>query len=1243
MAGQPGKQELKAADASATAPPAEVRADQLVRLVSRGAVRWRRLTMLQSAGLAVAALLAYLWLVFIIDNVLHLPGWGRFLAGGVFFIAVVWLAWRLVCSWRRLHLTDEEAALAIERQTPGGVQNRLINSIQFARDGKLPVEVGSAVVRENCLALESIPLREPKRARPALACAGAAALVVAAGVVFWGIRPELFANAAARILLPFSKIDPIYRTTLSVQPGDTRALRGQHVTITVSIKGQLPPNLVVMRSGTDARTVIPVKAGSSRVRYTFKAVEATTSYAVRGGDFLTPWYRIDVPVMAQLSMIKATLNYPEYTKCPPQLVENTNGSLEALAGTRAACTFVLDHPADSAALLLVTDEAGGGEDRKTRGLEDGKRAELKKIRPREFAGEIVFDNVAGYQLETRRSQTPDYRSNTCQLRVLADQAPQLALTGLGDREEVAVDAVLTIGISAKDDYGLRKAGIFQRIAPRAIEAGSLKETAEAGQQPDDWQPAREWDVPEQRRLFRGEHSLQIVSLGLAEGDEFEIVPRAIDTDPGKAGAWTTGGGRRMLVGGEGVALQVLYEKILAGEAAIRRVIDGQRQAADQVTPWIQKLDPASGTDWSNKGQLDALTAAITGQAAQQETLHQQTGAVARELVRQAGNLRISLGMLADTEMVRSVRILEAAPKRENAQEMRAALFDAQQTQQRTERSLQEILDEYVRFRQDWELANMMPLLKMLADRQARMSDESRTLAADVLARSMLRRQTKLIQLTGLMQTAFAGMSERTDTAGPVMAEAFGVAAKAFDSSGVKDHMQAAIGHLEAGKGNDASAEQKLAGAALNAIYLKLKDAQAEAARQLMALLKQQLEDQQKIRNLRPGSSNQVLKLNEDELNITDIVRMQKLADENRKKTSPGSKKSDRLFDEEMLKIATPPDSGGRQDCDAVSLAKTPMGYESFPAFSDQTPNAVIPPIQEEFKDLVGDLLDELEELMEDYDTYNLNATLNLNDPGDVAKMAGPFSSTAASAFTGNQKAPPHDFGGASRMGRQGARAHGAAVGDVSINRRGRDEALESQERVPDQQGVAREIKSGDPQTDFATGVGGKRVESDDPSFFNTKNAGHWTDDIANRMTTPKALHLMVERQGGPAIDPRVAQMLRALESNQRQVIQRINALKKQLNNLYLPTDQVDELSRQLAANLDRLKDAPDADVFRRQQETLAKLRSAVMTAGQAASDFQPSLPREQAIRGPILDEPQPSPMPQYDEAVKCYFEKLSDL
>src|SRR5205807_3727716 len=129
---------------------------------------------------------------------------------------------------------------------------------------------------------------------------------------------------------------------------------------------------------------------------------------------------------------------------------------------------------------------------------------------------------------------------------------------------------------------------------------------------------------------------------------------------------------------------------------------------------------------------------------------------------------------------------------------------------------------------------------------------------------------------------------------------------------------------------------------------------------------------------------------------------------------------------------------------------------SFPAQSDREGNTVKPHVQEEFEDLVGKLIEEADEMQEKYESYNLNAAFNINEPGEVGKQAGDLNSTAAAAATGNKKPPTVNVGGASRSGRRGARAHGLVVGNESINRRGRDKVQEGQEKVGDQAGTIRE-------------------------------------------------------------------------------------------------------------------------------------------------------------------------------------------
>jgi len=237
------------------------------------------------------------------------------------------------------------------------------------------------------------------------------------------------------------------------------------------------------------------------------------------------------------------------------------------------------------------------------------------------------------------------------------------------------------------------------------------------------------------------------------------------------------------------------------------------------------------------------------------------------------------------------------------------------------------------------------------------------------------------------------------------------------------------------------------------------------------------------------------------------------------------------------------------------------------------------------------------------------------------------------------KPPTNNIGGASRGGRQGARAHGAPVGDNSENMRGREEAQEGQEDVADQPGKMTNTDSGDPQKDASTGRGGKLVGHEDTSF-STKDSGDFREEDVDRLLEPKGQHNIVERQGKP-LDPRVAEKLYDMNSDQEQVIARIKAIRKQLDKLYLPSDHLQDIEEKLAANLDRLQDNPDPEVFRQQIELLDQLKSTVVVFRRPTSEFEQSLQRDQRVRGRILDEPAAQTIPGYEEAVNRYYEKLS--
>src|SRR5262249_33093949 len=194
-------------------------------------------------------------------------------------------------------------------------------------------------------------------------------------------------------------IQPLYRTILVVEPGDVEA--SGDVTITVTIQGERPKTLTILKNVQGKRTseIVPVEEGDAPVQYTFRDLDQSLHYAVQGGDFTSPYYRIEVARRAALARLTASYRYPAYTNLPEKTSDSSGGDLEALQGTRAKLTFLFDHPVDTAAMILERPANGNGKSTKV-------RIELSRLGPKEFQGELLFQDVLAYRLETKQGNWP---------------------------------------------------------------------------------------------------------------------------------------------------------------------------------------------------------------------------------------------------------------------------------------------------------------------------------------------------------------------------------------------------------------------------------------------------------------------------------------------------------------------------------------------------------------------------------------------------------------------------------------------------------------------------------------------------------------------------------------------------------------------------------------------------------------------------------------------------------------------
>jgi hypothetical protein len=1204
----------------------------LRQVIRRGHDRWKRLVVLEAVGLAIAAPLTYLWLLFAFDAVFHLSVFGRVLTSAVFFVGVVWQGWRLRKSWRQTNFTDDQVALAMERNTPGGLDNRLINSVQLATEkSSISDTLRAAVVRENYQRLHLIHVEQVARSRPAQLRIGFAALAILAGIGFRLFQPEHFSAAATRILLPFAKIEPAFRTKIFVEPGNIDIERGGAVTLRIRLEGEIPKRLLLITREEGIRMTedIRVSPGVTTLKHTLDNIRISTSYAVRGGDYVTPFYTISVPVPSGVKRFRISYRYPAYTGLPARSQDGTSGDIEAVAGSEARLQLTVDRPAEGLSLLFKDLEATNAD--------AVVRQAFDRVSPTEYAGTVAFAKSRRYSIEILQKGRPPSVGRAYTVTVLEDQPPDVQVLGLADGALLSEDAVQSVTVMGKDDFGLLEAAIFFRVRDR---------------EGADWELLKGWKMGKPTVDFSTEWVLAVAALGGAEGDIVELLPRGRDNHPQRT-EWRDGQMLSLSLGGDDARLQIEYEKILTTEKGLAELIRATQNLNDEAGALNRSFESGAVGRMDDKAALEQLAQVVKKLAVAQAALRSQAATIAVEMPEDAGSLKLSMGLLADTEMVRALKAVEGVMTREDPAQKKSALLEARATLERSQRSFQEILQAFVVFRQGWELEHMLPFTQMLAERQGKMGGVSLGYA-DLPGEAMTarvregseRRQNKLIQLTGLASAAFTGLSKRGATVGETMATAYGAAAAGLNAGPALKAMQQAVAQIRVSAWPQASAAQEQAAVALNEIVQKLAKTQSEVAAALLAKLQDLVKDdpaaQAALKQLQKGSAAQVLEGQFSGSEISDMValaeELQKKRFEERLPDGPVVGGEGKLSDFIKGHVKGSIDQEKERDFSVMKLSTAPSA-ENAVMEGFETDDKLDFKIVEDYEDVVGELLEEADDMRDTYDSIKNMLMGQDIEAGTPGKGALSMASASAAAPTGNQKPDTKEHGGVSRIGRQGARASGVAAGDESINRRGRDEAQESSQQVPDVAGTIKEKMSDDPATDHSTGVGGRSVEGELQKSFSVKDAGEWKDEMADRGEAPQSTYQIVERKG-PPISAEVVEKLRAMDSQQEQLLSRIKQVKKELDNLFLPTEQLDEALRNLSANMDRLRQQPDPEAFRQQVESLEKLIGAVMVFDRPDSAFQPSLPRESTLRGEILDESVNPPLPGYEESVKRYYERL---
>ena len=362
-------------------------------------------------------------------------------------------AW-LVRRTARTPVSNEALAVLVENVV-GGAGNHVINAVQFASNQALPGSFVEAVLSESDPGMERLQSRQLYSQKPYKRSQGVLAGAVAVLLIAFAVSPRRMGAAALRMLAPMAGMRPYTLTQIaSVEPGDTVIPRGQTIAVAAALRGDTPERAVIVwERAADKADTLPLQAGEAgRYQGELKGVFHDSRYRVLAGDARSVWYTIRVTNPPGLEHWEARVTPPEYLGRKTYTLDGTAteagvpvGSSVVLGGSASAPLSMAVVLQDEAA-LVEKSLAGGRKFALTFTMREGSSVRLRLV------GENGLESISAMPFA-----------------VLPYQKPTVVLVDTKQRVVAAADAQVPVVFKADDDNGVTRVGLERLLSEERSE------------------------------------------------------------------------------------------------------------------------------------------------------------------------------------------------------------------------------------------------------------------------------------------------------------------------------------------------------------------------------------------------------------------------------------------------------------------------------------------------------------------------------------------------------------------------------------------------------------------------------------------------------------------------------------------------------------------------------------------------------------------------------------------------------
>jgi len=424
--------------------------------------RAKRVVLFRQLGVAAAFALGWLLVFGFADRLWPLSSFTRWI---VLLLGAMLMLLQVVDALLQLfnrRIDYSAAAIAIEHRVPALAQRleTVVSQLSSPKELRASSDMTSrlvAQVEDQIAAHRSDQLLKiSEAAGPWIIFATLSILTVSLCFSQWMDMNRI----AQRVVWPAGAVAPVSTTRLIVAPGTSKIPAGRALTISVQAEGlgsQESPR-IHLTSDNESYLAAAMSPLEGRFVYVIPAADRDFAYYVTAGDARTPVYSIHVMQPPAVKQFDITYTYPAYMKRPALHVSNSDGLIEAPVGTTASFSVLSTEPLSDAHL------AGPGQQ-----IVPLLAANPASSNSRQAT--LAINSNQSYQLEmTSRDGVGASFAGRVTVRALPDHPPLARLIQPDSDLRLHPRDILPLTFQALDDYGITSLVIEPQINARPAPA-----------------------------------------------------------------------------------------------------------------------------------------------------------------------------------------------------------------------------------------------------------------------------------------------------------------------------------------------------------------------------------------------------------------------------------------------------------------------------------------------------------------------------------------------------------------------------------------------------------------------------------------------------------------------------------------------------------------------------------------------------------------------------------------------------